>query len=147
MIRIVLDANVLVSAILSPRGTPAQILHAWRDEQFDLVISDAILAEIGRVLRYPKIATRHRWSEEQLRAFLDDLAHVAMRTPGILTLAVITEDPPDDRYLECAVEGEASYIVSGDQFLLRLGAYQGIPILTPRAFLEVLQRQTKPSTE
>ena len=51
MMRVVLDANVLVSAILSPRGTPAQILHAWRAAQFDLVISDAILAEIGRVFR------------------------------------------------------------------------------------------------
>jgi putative PIN family toxin of toxin-antitoxin system len=142
-----LDANVLVSAILSPRGTPAQILTAWRAEHFDLVISDAILAEIGRVLRYPKIAKRHRWSEGQLQAFLDGLAHVAIRTPGTLTLAVITEDPPDDRYLECAVEGEAAYIVSGDQLLLRLGAYQAIPILTPRTFLEVLQRQQKPSTE
>ncbi len=140
MMRVVLDANVLVSAILSPRGTPAQILNAWRAEQFNLVISQAILAELDRVFRYPKIAKRHRWSEEQLQAFLDDLAHIAILTPGTLTLAVITDDPPDDRYLECAVEGEAAYIVSGDQLLLRLGAYQGIPILTPRAFLEVLQR-------
>jgi uncharacterized protein len=64
-----------------------------------------------------------------------------------LTYTVITEDPPDNRYLECAVEGEVSYIVSGDQLLLRLGSYQSIPMLTPRAFLEVLQRQTKRSTE
>jgi putative PIN family toxin of toxin-antitoxin system len=147
MMRVVLDANVLVSAVLSPRGTPAQILNAWRAEQFDLVISEAILAEISRVFRYPKIAKRHRWSEEQLQAFLDGLAHIAILTPGTLTLAVITDDPPDDRYLECAVEGEADYIVSGDQLLLRLGIYQGIPILTPRAFLEVLQRQPKPSTD
>ena len=147
MMRVVLDANVLVSAILSPRGTPAQILTAWRAEHFALVISEAILAELGRVFRYPKIARRHRWSEEQLQAFLDDLGHLAILTPGRLTLAVITEDPPDDRYLECAVEGEATYIVSGDRLLLRLGVYQGISILTPQAFLEVLQRQTKPSTE
>jgi uncharacterized protein len=98
-------------------------------------------------LRYPKIARRHRWSEEQLQAFLDSLAHIAILTPGTLTLVVITEDPRDDRYLECAVEGEAAYIVSGDQLLVRLGTYQGIPILTPRAFLEVLQRQAKPSTD
>jgi putative PIN family toxin of toxin-antitoxin system len=147
MMRVVLDANVLVSAILSPRGTPAQILNAWRAEQFDLVISHAIVAELDRVFRYPKIAKRHRWSEEQLQTFLDTLSHIAILTPGILTLAVITEDPPDDRYLECAVEGEAAYIVSGDRLLLRLGVYQGIPILTPRAFLEVLQRQPKPSTD
>src|SRR5919109_1898301 len=143
MMRVVLDANVLVSAILSPRGTPAQILNAWRAEQFDLVISEAILDEIGRVFRYPKIAKRHRWSEEHLQAFLDALSHITVLTPGILTLAVITEDPPDDRYLECAVEGEAAYIVSGDRLLLRLGTYQGISILTLRAFLEVLQGQSK----
>jgi putative PIN family toxin of toxin-antitoxin system len=147
MRRVVLDANVLVSAVLSPRGTPAQILTAWRAEQFDLVISQAILAELDRVCRYPKIAKRHRWSEEQVQTFLDTLSHIAILTPGILTLTVITEDPPDDRYLECAVEGEAAYIVSGDRLLLRLGVYQGIPILTPRAFLEVLQRQPKPSTD
>ena len=55
--RVILDANVLVSAILSPRGAPAEILTAWRAQQFVLAISQAILAEIGRVFRYPKIAT------------------------------------------------------------------------------------------
>jgi putative PIN family toxin of toxin-antitoxin system len=132
MMRVVLDANVLVSAILSPRGTPAQILTAWRAKQFDLVVSEAILAEIVWVFRYPKIAKRHRWSEEQLQTFLDNLSHIAILTPGTLTLDVITDDPPDNRYLEAAVEGEAAYIVSGDQLLLHLGAYHGILILTPR---------------
>lgn len=139
--RVVLDANVLVSAILSPREAPAQILQAWQAEEFDVVISDAILAEIGRVLRYPKIARRHRWSREQLHTFLDDLAHIAIPTPGELTLAVITNDPPDNRYLECAVEGDVDYIVSGDNDLLELGTYKGIKILTPRAFLDILQQQ------
>src|SRR5262245_14786981 len=134
MMRVVLNANVLVSAILSPRGTPAQILTAWRAQYFDLAISHAILAEIGRVFHYPKIATRHRLSEDELKRFLDDLAHLAILTPGALTLSVITEDPADDRYLECAVEAKASYIVSGDQLLLRQEAYQGIPIVTPRTF-------------
>jgi len=138
---------VLVSAILSPRGTPAQVLSAWRAEQFDVILSDAILAEIGRVLRYSKISRRHRWSEERLQTFLDDLAHIAIPTPGELTLAVITDDPSDNRYLECAVEGEAAYIVSGDDDLLRLGAYKGIRILTPRAFLEVLQMPQDQSTD
>jgi putative PIN family toxin of toxin-antitoxin system len=139
MIRAVLDANVLVSAILSPTGVPAQVLTAWREEQFQLVISDAILEEVARVFQYPKITKYHRWSTAQLRAFLDDLRQLAILTPGTLTLAVIHENPPDDRYLECAVEGEAAYLVSGDHHLLNLGAYQGIQILTPRAFLEALR--------
>ena len=144
--RVVLDTNVFVSAIIGPRGIPSQILHAWRAEQFDLVISQAALTEIGRVFRYPKIAKYHRWSEERLQAFLDNLAHMTILTPGELTLAVITEDPPDNRYLECAVEGDAAYLVSGDQHLLKLSSYQGIPIIKPRMFLDMLPRQMKPIT-
>ena len=147
MMRVVLDANVLVSATLSPRGTPAQILNTWRAEQFNLVISEAILAELDQVFRYPKIAKRLRWSEEQLQAFLDNLAAIAILTPGALTLTVITDDPPDNRYLECAVEGAADYLVSGDRLLLNLKTYQGVPILTPRAFLDIVQRQPKPSPD
>ncbi len=140
MTRAVLDANVLVSGILSPKGAPAKVLTAWQAEQFHLVLSEAVLDEINRVLHYPRIATRHRWSEERLQGFIEDLAHLAIMTPGAAYLAVIAEDPPDDRYLECAIEGEADYIVSGDQHLLELGEYQGVGILTPRAFLDVLGR-------
>lgn len=145
MTRAILDANVVVSAILSPHGAPAQVLMAWRAETFDLLISVAILDEIGRVLRYPKIAKRHGWTEDELRAFLADLAALAIPTPGALTLAVVTDDPADDRYLECAVEGAAHYIVSGDHHLLALQEYQGIRILTPRAFLTILGEQPLPS--
>jgi predicted nucleic acid-binding protein len=51
---------------------------------------------------------------------------------------VIEDDPADNRYLECAVEGGADFLVTGDQLLLTLGAYQGVTILTPRAFLDTL---------
>jgi predicted nucleic acid-binding protein len=61
-------------------------------------------------------------------------------TPGTLNLAIIQEDPADNRYLECAVEGAAAYLVSGDRLLLSLGTYQGIQIVSPRVFLEILQR-------
>lgn len=140
MIRAVLDANVFVSALLSPRGFPSKILTAWHAERFHLVISPAILEEISRVFHYPKIALRHRWPEEKTRLFIEDLAHLAILTPGKPTLNVIAEDPSDNRYLECAVEADAEYIVSGDQHLLRLATYQKIRILTPREFLGVLAR-------
>jgi putative PIN family toxin of toxin-antitoxin system len=143
--RVVLDANVLVSAILSPDGAPARILEAWRAEQFDVVISDTIVEEIDRVLHYPKIIRRHRWSAEHMQRFLDDLAHLAIVTPGGLTLTVIANDPPDNRYLECAVEGEAAYIVSGDEDLLQLRIYQGIRIITPRQFLDLLRDEPQGS--
>ena len=112
MIRVVLDANVFVSAVLNPRGTPAQILTAWHAEQFYLVISPAILKEIDRVLHYPRILKRHRWQPEQMQIFVEDLGHLAIPTPGERRLNVIAEDPSDNRYLECAIDGEAEYIVN-----------------------------------
>ena len=78
-------------------------------------------------------------SKSQLQAFIEDIFYLACSIPGALTLAVIQDDPADNRYLECAVEGEADFLVTGDRLLLNLGEYQGITILTPRAFLEVLQ--------
>ena len=144
MIRAVLDANVFVSALLSPRGFPSKILAAWHAERFHLVISPAILEEISRVFHYPKIALRHHWSEGESGLFIEDLAHLAILTPGERTLNVIAEDPSDNRYLECAVEGGAEYIVSGDQHLLQLATYQGIKILTPREFLAVLAHLRSP---
>ena len=144
MIRVVLDANVFVSAVLSPGGIPAKILTAWRDERFHLVMSPAILDEIHRVLRYPKIRRRHRWREERLRLFLEELTHLAILTPGELTINVIKEDPSDNRYLECAVEGDADYLVSGDQHLLRLGVNRKIIILSPQAFPDILKDVPRP---
>lgn len=141
MIAAVVDANVFVSAVLSPAGTPAQVLNAWRGGRFVLVLSLAILAEIYRVLHYPKIALRHRWTEEQIRTFVDLLASQAVLTRGELLLTVIADDPADNRYLECAVEGQADFLVTGDRLLLNLGEYQGITMLTPRAFLDVLPAQ------
>jgi len=138
MIRAVLDANVFVSSVLAPHGIPARILDAWRQGQFRLFMSEAILDEVDRVLHYPRIVRRHHWSDEEISVFIDDLTYLATLTPGKLTLSVIKEDPSDDRYLECAIEGEVDYIVSGDQHLLELGEYERIPILKPRAFLEHL---------
>ena len=138
MIRAVLDANVVVSGILSQKGIPGTILRAWREERFELVTTEAILEEITRVLRYPKIAKRHEWSEKHIAAFVEDLRHLAILTPGELRLAVVREDPSDDRYLECALEGEAEYIVTGDRHLLELGQLRGIEIVKPTAFLQLI---------
>jgi putative PIN family toxin of toxin-antitoxin system len=136
----VLDANVVVSSLINPQGIPAQVLDGWRAERFQVVLSAAILDEIGRVLGDPRVAVYHRWSEERLRQWLEDFAQLALMTPGILSLEIIQEDAADNRYLECTVEGAAAYLVGGDRLLLSLGTYQGIQIVSPRVFLEVLRQ-------
>lgn len=139
MIRAVLDANVLVSAVLVPPGVPGRIYTAWREQRFELICSAAILQEVGRVLRYPRIAGRHGLSNSQVEAFIEEIREFGDLTAGRLHLSVIQEDLSDNRYLECAVEGHAGCIVTGDRHLLNLGHYEGIEIINPRTFSDLLR--------
>ncbi len=142
MIRAVLDANVFVSAVLNPRGAPGSTLVALRRRRFKLLLSSEILEEVGRVLLVPRIANRHRWPMTAVSFFLDSLSQVAFLTPGTLRLREVRDDPDDDRYLECAVEGLADYLVSGDAHLLKLREFESTSIVSPRAFLGILDRES-----
>jgi hypothetical protein len=135
----VLDANVFVSALLSARGAPGQILDLWQQEVFELLVSTAILDEIERVLRYPKIAALHRLSEAELLEFLGLLREEGrLITPG--ETLYLSPDETDNRYIECAVTGNADYLVTGDkQHLLPIGQHQGTLIVSPAVFLALIQ--------
>jgi len=139
--KVVLDANLFVSATIASQGKPAQVLDAWRANRFNLVIREDIIEEIREVLCRPHIRKRHQWTKEEIDCFLAGLGELATITPGELEVKAITDDPDDNMYLACAVEGEADYIVSGDRHLLRLGTYEGIQIVTPAQFLEILERE------
>lgn len=136
--RVVLDANVLISATLIPDGIPAKVLDAWRDQRYELLLSPPILEEVADVIRRPRIRKRHGWSDEEIEAYLEGLKLSGIITPGELEVNEIEDDPDDDIYLACAVEGAADYIVSGDGHLQDLITYQEIPIVTPRQFWEIL---------
>ena len=135
----VLDVGQFVSATLQARGHPAQILAAWRAGQFELVTSLAILGDLRRVLRYPRLRKRHQWSDEEIELFVDAIALAATLTPGVLEVNAVAEDPTDNKVLACAVEGQADYVVASDDHLLKLERYAKIPILPPRRFLDLLQ--------
>jgi len=135
----VLDANVFVSALINTRGTPRQIIDLWREEAFELLISAAIVDEIGRVLRYPKIAALHKLTDPELQAFLTMLREEGLMVESAERLAV-SPDEPDNRYIECATAGGADYLVTGDkQHLLPIGEYRGTRIVAPATFLAALQ--------
>lgn len=138
MIRIVLDTNLFVSALLKPGSNPDIILHLVKDEKVLLLMSDSICHEISRVLTYPKIRKRLTVSDEELKFFVQLLGAVAIITPGTLNLPPIDADPDDTKYLVCAVEGHADYIVSGDHHLTDLVIYRGIRIVTPVDFIQIV---------
>lgn len=137
--RVVLDTNLFVSAIIESRGKPAQILDAWRAHRFDLILRDDLVQEIREVLGFPRIQKRHQWTQQDIETFLEILRGLAINTAGTLQLQVISEDPDDNMILACAVEGEADFIVSGDQHLLKLRAFRGIEIVAPAQFLAIIE--------
>jgi uncharacterized protein len=141
VIRAVLDTNVIVSGILSPSGSPGQVLQIGLEEQrFQMVTSVPILGEIDNVLRRPQITRRHGWTAREISVFLGRLFAVSLVVEGRLALDVIAEDPSDNMFLAAAQEGEAGFVVSGDAHLQRLGEYRDIVILPPQPFLVLLHQ-------
>jgi putative PIN family toxin of toxin-antitoxin system len=141
--RVVLDVNVLVSAAISAGGSPGKILDLWEHDQFDLAVSRPILEELERVIHYPRIQQNYELPEEYVEKFLGLIGNQAIVVNPSNKLNVIEKDPSDNRYLECAKEGNASYIVTGDKHLLDLEEYNGIVILTPTGFLAILRLEGK----
>jgi uncharacterized protein len=133
-VKAVLDTNVLLSAFTKPSGRLGALWNAAEKRRFQLLISPAIVAEVAEKLR-----EKFTWEESRILRQSKLMAKTGKRiiVPRF-TLNVIPEDPDDNRILECAVEGKADLIVSGDRALLRLKSYQGIPIVRPIDFLRTL---------
>ena len=130
LLRVVFDTNVYISAILTS-GTPRMaVLESFKREEIEILISEPILSEIERILRL-KIQRPH-W---EIMAILIAIRQNATLITPELELSVITEDEADNRIIECAFQGKARYIVSGDHHVLSLKEYQGIKTLSPTEFL------------
>ena len=122
-LRAVLDTNVYVSATILSRGTPFEVLEAWRQQVYILVTSKSIIAEIERVLRYPRIRDRYAVTEQELERLVESLSADALVVPGDYEAGTISSDPDNDKFLACALEAQADCIVTGDPDLLDLGCY------------------------
>ena len=108
MLRAVLDANVIISALIQPKGASGRIVASLLEENsFELVLSPAILVEIRRALTYPKIRKYIKASDEDLDLAVTALALAAQSVEGILRVDAVAEDPDDNKYVEAALEGRA----------------------------------------
>ena len=133
--RVVLDTNVLLSALISSHGPPDIIYRAWRTARFALVTSTAQLDELRRVSRYPKLKTilpAHR-----IGAMVNNMqrAVVLEHLPN-LPEGIALNDPSDAFLFSMALAGEANYLVTGDRRsgLLEQGSAGRARILTPTIF-------------
>jgi putative PIN family toxin of toxin-antitoxin system len=132
-LRCVFDSNVLVSALLLPDSKPREALElALRKGR--VLLSYAALAELYEVLSRKKF--RRYVDEEDVRNFLAALTREAEWVDVDAKISAC-RDPKDDKFLELAVSGQATHIVSGDADLLVLDPFQGVRILSPRSFLDL----------
>lgn len=144
MFRAVLDANVLASALIRPQGPPGQIVaRLLEDHDFTLVISDPTLAELRRCLSYPRVRKYITATDEELDLWVTALGLVADIVEGKVAVSAVADDPDDNKYLAAALEGRAEFVVSGDTHLLDLHEHQGIRIITPRTFLDLLEKEAE----
>ena len=124
--RVVLDTNVIISALISD-GPPRAIVGLCRSRDVQLVTSSAILTELSEVLR-----RKFGWEASRVEVLLEELRSFAVVVVPEEVVHHIPDDPADDRVLECALEGRVDAIVSGDsRHLQPLGSFCGIPVLAP----------------
>jgi putative PIN family toxin of toxin-antitoxin system len=132
-LRVVLDTNIYISAFSNASGIPFQIWQHAIKRRYILLISPAIIRELADVLR-----TDFSWSEPEILSQLKLLARTARVINPRHSINIITDDPDDNRILECAMEGRADLIVSGDRHLTRVKAFRGVGIVRPADFKRTL---------
>jgi uncharacterized protein len=135
--RLVIDSNVWIAALISPTGTARQLVDTVLDRDIDILMSEATYAELASRLDRPKF-DRYR-EPESWNSFLGALVELVLWHEDAGTATGTSRDVDDDKFLALAVTGQADAIISGDGDLLELVTHEGIPVLTPRQFLQYLR--------
>lgn len=135
--RAVADTNVIVRALIRPRGAVGPVLLRLRQGDYTLLYSDSLLEELADVLNRPRIRDNYRLTNNDIHTVL---GLILLRGEAVTPDQTITicRDPKDNKFLEVAVAGRADVIVTGDDDLLVLHPFAGIPIVSPSTFLQML---------
>lgn len=137
MLRAVLDANVYVSAFVRPEGPPGRIVkRLLRNAAFEVIVSTAIVEEVLEALAYPLVLKSAR-TKIKPDLWFEDIVMLAEFVTDH-EIGAVSTDPDDDKYIAAAIEGRASFVVSGDPDLLEIKEHQGVRIVNPRSFLDLL---------
>jgi len=140
VLKVVIDTSVMVS-VAFPRGELARELRDMiADGNFTLVTSKEIMAELYRVLHYPRILKQFDASKDDINEFIGMIMEHALLTKAQYGLRKITDDPSDDMFLACAMEAKADFIVSRDPHLRNLKQFHGIRIIDVKEFVEKVRK-------
>lgn len=137
--RVVIDTNVFVSGVLVEAGNPSLVIRSWKSgRKYQLFITEEIIQENLKVMYRLEINVD----------IVADWDRVIRKSAVLVVPArrieVIKDDPSDNKFLECAIEAQADYIVSGDKHLKKLAEFEGIKIINARKFLDILANLPQP---
>ena len=140
MPRAVLDSSVLVSVFVTPHGSVVRLLREPVRSRYELCLSEAILAETAEtLLTTPRFRRYAAYVDQDVHDFIRVLLTQAEMVPDPPPVRVVQDDPDDDPIIAATVAAKADYLVTGDRaHLLPIGEHQGVRIISPRAFLEIL---------
>lgn len=136
--KIVIDANVFISFLLTRSPTISLLLHFWQQKKFTLLATDEIILEIQQVLE--RFVATKLIKEQEAAALLRRLKKEAEIITSLSQID-ISPDKKDNRYLACAKDGKADYLISGDQHLLGLKSFADAEILSPTEFLQIIKKE------
>jgi putative PIN family toxin of toxin-antitoxin system len=134
-LKAVLDPNVIISAALSPGGSPGRLFKAWLEGAFEPVVSNKVLAELARALNYPKLTSRI--AQDETTELLDLLERGGTNADDPVKPPEVRSEDPGDDYLIALASSTQSVLVSGDSDLLNLA--DRIPVRSPAEFLAMIQ--------
>ena len=142
MIKVVFDSNILVSATFWT-GDSFTVLNQADKGVIKNFLSKEIEEEYRRVITSEEIIEK----QERLRLNMQEIVERVIITSMIVIpkrkITAVKDDPDDDKIIECAVEGKVNYIITQDNHLLKLKDFEGIRIVTPKEFLDILKKQTQ----
>ena len=134
MMKVVFDTNVFISGIFWEGNFCAQIIDLWREGKVTLVSSVEIVEELVKTLRGFKI----QMDEENVKEWEQIILENAILVEPSKKLDIVKEDSDDNKFLEAAITGNAGYVITQDKHLLKIKEFQGIKIVKPEQFLEIL---------
>jgi putative PIN family toxin of toxin-antitoxin system len=140
-LRAVIDTNLFISGLFARDSVSAQLQDLWINQDFELVTSIEIIKEISRVLNYPRIKEHFKPKDKTIKRFFRLIFRKAIISKDIYHTDKITDDPTDNKFLACALEKKAHYIVSRDPHLRNLKHYHGIQIVDATTFIEKVKEK------
>ncbi len=140
-IRAVVDTNLFISGIFGKDSPAGRLQDLWINQKFELATSLEIMKEVSQVLCYPKIRQGFHPRDEILKRFFRLVFRKAIMTKDTYTTDRITDDPSDNKFLACALESGADFIISGDRHLRNLKQFHGIKIVDAKTFVEMIVQE------